>query len=145
MTESPRPARELTRGECLSFLKGADFGRLVFTEGALPAIRPVNFVLDGERVVIRTSRQGAIVAGVDKTVVAFQADHIDIGRRSGWTVTVIGEGRLVDDESESARLAELPLLPWVAGDHDAYVVLPAGLVSGRRIGGPEPTHDSVPR
>jgi uncharacterized protein len=137
MTETLRPARDLTRSECLAFLRSAEFGRLVFTQGALPAVLPVAFLLDGERIVLRTSAGGTVASSVDRMVVALQADHIDVARRSGWTVTVIGAARLVTDEPERSRLAELPLVPWVAGGRDTYVVLPADLVSGVRIGGPE--------
>ena len=39
------------------------FGRLVFTEGALPAVLPVNFVLDSAGIVIRTAPGGTVATG----------------------------------------------------------------------------------
>lgn len=138
MTQIETGAQELTRQECLALLRAAPFGRLVFTQGALPAVLPVNFVVDTAGIVLRTSALGSIGRAVDASVVAFQGDDVDLGRRTGWAVTVIGQARVVRDPLEIARLSELPLDPWVPGDRDTFVVVELGIVTGRRIGGPEP-------
>jgi len=39
---------ELDRGECLRLLGKSTVGRVVFTEGALPAAHPVTYLLDDE-------------------------------------------------------------------------------------------------
>jgi len=130
---------ELSREECLSLLAGAPFGRLVLTEGALPAVLPVNFLLDSAGIVIRTA-EGSITSLADGSVVAFQADSIDPVRQAGWTVTVVGRANVVRDELQRSRLAALPLRPWAPGRRDTLVVVDLGLVSGRRIGGAEPAH-----
>lgn len=132
-------AVELSREECLSLLATAPFGRLVLTEGALPAVLPVNFLLDPAGIVIRTA-EGSSTALADGSVVAFQADCIDPVRRAGWTVTVVGRATTVRDELQRSRLAALPLRPWAPGRRDTLVVVDLGLVSGRRIGGAEPAH-----
>ena len=51
-------------------------------------------------------------------------------------MTVVGQARSVREPVELARLEALPLLPWVAGDRSAFVVVELGIVTGRRIGGP---------
>lgn len=130
---------ELSREECLSLLVTAPFGRLVLTEGALPAVLPVNFLLDAAGIVIRTSADSS-AALADGSVVAFQADSIDPVLRSGWTVTVVGRASVVRDEVQRSRLSALPLRPWAPGRRDTLVVVDLGLVSGRRIGGAEPAH-----
>lgn len=130
------PSIELTRAECLSLLATAPFGRLVFTEGALPAVVPVDFVLETAAIVLRTAT-GTSVAGVaDGSVVAVQADDVDPVRRTGWSVTVVGQARTARDDVEVARLEALPLAPWVAGERHVFVVVQVGIVTGRRIGGP---------
>lgn len=131
---------ELSREECLSLLASAPFGRLVLTKGALPAVLPVNFLLDSAGIVIRTA-VGSSPSLADGSVVAFQADSIDPVRRAGWTVTVVGRATVVRDELQRSRLAALPLRPWAPGCRDTLVVVDLGLVSGRRIGGAEPPHD----
>jgi hypothetical protein len=132
---------ELSRGECLALLPSAPFGRLVFTEGAMPAVLAVNFLLTSDGVVVRTREGSAIArAAASGAVVAFQADDIDPQRRTGWTVTVVGTARAVTDAVERERLDELQLIPWLGGDRNLLVVIELGPVSGLRIGGAEPVH-----
>lgn len=132
---------ELTREECLALLPTVPVGRVVFTDRALPAVVPVNFVLDHGRVVVRTSADSRLAACVRDTVVAFEVDDYDSTARSGWTVTVTGRARQVADGLERRQLAELPLRPYAGDWLDHYVVVPVELVSGRRVG----TGPLVPR
>jgi nitroimidazol reductase NimA-like FMN-containing flavoprotein (pyridoxamine 5'-phosphate oxidase superfamily) len=135
MTASEQDSRELTRAECLALLPTAPFGRLVFTEGALPAIFPVNFRLDPAGIVIRTAEGSSVDRLADGSIVALQADEVDATRRTGWSVTVVGKARTARDAVEVERLAALPLQPWVAGERNTFVVVEVGMVNGRRIGG----------
>lgn len=143
MIDTEYGARELSRQECLALLPTVSFGRLVFTEGALPALLTVNFVLDSAGVVLRTAHGSRVCRAATSSVVAFQADDIDPERRCGWTVTVIGQAVVVEDPLLIARLATLPLMSWVPGDRNTFVVVNIGLVSGLRLGGPELLHDDV--
>jgi nitroimidazol reductase NimA-like FMN-containing flavoprotein (pyridoxamine 5'-phosphate oxidase superfamily) len=136
VTQTTQDSRELSRHECLALLPTVPFGRLVFTEGALPAVVPVNFLLDSAGLVIRTAPGGSVARVADGSVVALQADDVDQQRRTGWSVTVVGQARTVRDPVELARLEALPLTPWVAGDRSTLVVVEIGIVTGRRIGGP---------
>ena len=56
----------------LALLASAPVGRIVFTRGALPAIHPVNFVVDGDDVVITTSEDSALLSAVAESIVAFR-------------------------------------------------------------------------
>ncbi|MEV4310164.1 pyridoxamine 5'-phosphate oxidase family protein [Nonomuraea sp. NPDC049624] len=123
----------LSREECLRLLSSTPIGRIVFTDRALPAVQPVNFCLDGERVVIRTSIGSKLAAATRHAVVAFEADEFDPAMRTGWSVTAVGHARAVTDPAETARLAALPLSPWAPGSRDHYVVVDAEQLSGRRI------------
>ncbi|MEV0831043.1 pyridoxamine 5'-phosphate oxidase family protein [Nonomuraea rubra] len=64
-----------------------------FTDRALPAVQPVAFHLDGERIVIRTGIGSKLAAATRNAVVAFEADEFDPEERTGWSVTVIGHAR----------------------------------------------------
>lgn len=91
---------------------GASLGRIVFTEHALPTARPVNHVLDGGDVVIRTHEGAALTsqarhAAGTGVVVAYEADAIDPDTRLGWSVVVTGYARLVTDTDELNRIQEL--------------------------------------
>ena len=136
MTTTSDASTELSRAECLALLPTADFGRLVCTEGALPAVLPVDFVLDSAGIVLRTAPGGTVARVADGSIVALQADDVDPVRRSGWSVTVVGRARTVRDPVELARLEALPLVPRVGGDRSTVVVVEVGIVTGRRIGAP---------
>lgn len=127
--------QELTRDESLALLSTVPVGRLVFTERALPAIVPVNFLLDHGEVVVRAGTTSSLTAAVRGAVVAFEADDFDRESRQGWSVTVTGRAAEVRDPVKLARLSELPLLPWVGGRLDHFIVIPLELITGRRIGG----------
>jgi uncharacterized protein len=130
---STSPLSVLSRGECLRLLVTLPIGRLVFTERALPAVRPVNFILNGDEIVVRTGDGGELVAALDQSVVAFEADEVDYLARSGWSVTVIGHAREVIDPAEIALLRALPLMTWAPGPHEHLICVKVELVSGQRL------------
>jgi nitroimidazol reductase NimA-like FMN-containing flavoprotein (pyridoxamine 5'-phosphate oxidase superfamily) len=123
----------LSPEECIALLASVPIGRIVFTDRALPAVQPVNFHLDGERVVIRTSRNSKLAVAAANAVVAFETDEYDARAGTGWSVTAVGRARTVDDPAETAALARLPLTPWAQGRRDHYIVVDLKQLSGRRI------------
>jgi Pyridoxamine 5'-phosphate oxidase len=69
-----RQAVELTEEECWALLGSVPLGRVVFTMKAMPAIRPVNHLVDGTTVIIRSHLGAAIVgraAGDGAVVIQF--------------------------------------------------------------------------
>ncbi|GII66133.1 pyridoxamine 5'-phosphate oxidase [Sphaerisporangium krabiense] len=125
--------RVLTREECLHLFTLTPVGRIVFTDRALPSVQPVNFLLNGEDIVIRTSTGSKLAAATRNAVVAFEADEIDVTTRTGWSVTAVGHARAVTDPAEIELLSALPLVRWLPGDQDHFIVVRAEQVSGRRI------------
>lgn len=123
----------LSRAECLALLATAPVGRIVYTERALPAIRPVNFVLHDGAVVIRASGRGSLAAAADGAVVAFEADKFTDTPRSGWSVTVLGTATEVTDPDGIRELDELPLEPWTPVIPDHFLVITIEAISGRRL------------
>ena len=70
----------------MRLLGSVSLGRIVFTAQALPAIRPVTHLVDGDRVIIRTDRSAAIISELRAragTVVAYEADAIDMTEHLG--------------------------------------------------------------
>jgi uncharacterized protein len=123
----------LSREDCLRLLAATPVGRIVFTRHALPAVEPVNFVLDRETIVIRTGISSKLVVAASNAVVAFEIDEIDIDNHSGWSVTVVGHAEEVHDPHERQRLAGLPLRPWAGGERDHFIRIQVELVSGRLL------------
>ncbi|MEV4380785.1 pyridoxamine 5'-phosphate oxidase family protein [Streptosporangium sp. NPDC049644] len=133
MTLDSAGPQVLSHEKCMHLLASCPIGRIVFTDRALPAVQPVNFCLDGDDIVIRTTVGSKLAAATRQAIVAFEIDDFDLEQRTGWSVTVVGYARAVDDPQEMARLAELPLTPWAPGSRDHFVVITAKQVSGRRL------------
>jgi uncharacterized protein len=125
----------LSREESLALLSSVPVGRIVFTDRALPAVQPVNFVLHDGSVVFRTGAGSKLAAATRQAIVAFQADPFDATTHSGWSVTAVGPSRVVEDEEELARLSALPLRPWIAEDREYFIRVELAQVTGRRLSG----------
>lgn len=130
---------ELDRAECLSLLGSVPVGRLVLTEQALPAVRPVGFRLLTDGVYLRTASDGLVhTAAAQGHVLAFEADSFDGDARYGWSVVVVGRAALVTDPLVLLRVEDLLEPSWAGSDRDTIVRVPLQLVTGRRVGGPVP-------
>lgn len=124
--------------ECWELLATQQIGRVSFTaQGGLPVIVPVNFAVDDETIVFRTGRGPKLTAAKRGEVVAFEADSIDVGTRTGWSVVVIGRAEVVTDDADRRRLDTLGLRPWVAGPREEYVVVTPRNVAGRLVRAPQ--------
>jgi len=122
----------MTRQQALARLAGAAFGRVVFTQHAMPALRPVNHVVHDGRIIIRSHPDSAITARADHgrgTVVLYEADDIDPVTRTGWSVIVTGLARLVDDPAQAARYKDM-VLPWAAGNMSNVISIDPEIVTG---------------
>lgn len=126
----------LTEQECRELLGKVPLGRIVFTDRALPAIQPVNFLLAQGNVIIRTSSGSKLAAAARNAVVAFEVDQFDADARAGWSVVVVGHARVVSENGELTQLRGLPLHSWAPGDRDHYIAITPELISGRRIPAP---------
>lgn len=135
---SDRVLRPLPRERALRLLGTVPMGRIAFTSRAMPAIRPVNHIVDDGRIIIRSQAGGSIVTATDAergSVVSYEADNLDNENRTGWTVMVTGLARIVDDPVQAdAYREELPT--WVEGmDYilsiDPTIVTAYELVGGR--------------
>ena len=133
----------LDRDECLRLLASATLGRIGFTSGALPTVLPVNFHLDGERILVRTGRGSKLDAALQDAVVAFEVDDFDPIDHSGWSVAVTGVATEVSDPTEldAARHGR-----WPAGrrrETRQCIAISTEFVSGRRIAAGSPGDAAV--
>lgn len=119
--------------ECMRLMATAPVGRIVFTEQALPAVQPVNFLVHEGAIVIRTNEGSKLAAAAEGAIVAFEADEIDPATHTGWNVTVVGPASVVSDPDAVAELSALPLQPWAPGVRDRFIRIEAKRVSGRRL------------
>jgi hypothetical protein len=119
--------------ECRRLLATPDFGRLVFTHGALPVVQPVRFCVHDGQVVIPTREGGRLSRAVRGAVVAFEVDCLDALTGAGWTVTAVGPAHVLTDPGDIAAAALLGLRTWVPTAHYSYVAVQIGLLSGCRV------------
>jgi nitroimidazol reductase NimA-like FMN-containing flavoprotein (pyridoxamine 5'-phosphate oxidase superfamily) len=125
-----RVQRELTRSAALRRLGSVPVGRVVFTDQALPAIRPVNHLVENGQVVFRSHSGAAIVRAAERgVVVAYEADAIDPEAQTGWSVVVTGVARLVVDPESVSRYQKL-LQPWVDHPMDQVIAISSDIVTG---------------
>lgn len=134
----PSRAVAVGRDEALRLVGSVPFGRIVFTEHALPAIRPVNHVFNGRDIIIRTHEGAALTNAASApaprlgVVVAYEVDRLDPQTRAGWSVVVTGYAEVVADPAETERYRKL-VRPWVGGSMDVVVRITPDLVSGYRL------------
>ncbi|AIV32736.1 MULTISPECIES: pyridoxamine 5'-phosphate oxidase family protein [Streptomyces] len=128
--------RELSRQESLQRLADASVGRIVHTRDALPAVLPVNFLLEESgAVLLRTSAASELVRAIDGVVVAFEADEVDTATHSGWSVVVTGLASVVTDPEEHEQLIRTGPRSWVPWPVEVFVRVEPELVTGRELVG----------
>ena len=96
-------------------------------------ILPVNFLCDGERILIRTGDGTKLAAAARDAVVAFEVDHVEPFSHTGWSVCVTGIAREISDEKQLASVAALPLPHWTPNGVGHVMAISLELVTGRRI------------
>lgn len=132
---------ELSPGACREKLESATLGRVGMNVGALPVVLPVNFAVDGNSIVIRTTEGTKLSAALDQAVVAFEVDHYDPEAERGWSVMVQGRAHQITESSRIDRAKVLPLRPVTEGGiADRFVEVEMEIVTGRRV---EPIKGSV--
>jgi len=132
---------ELSPQESMRLLRSVSVGRIVFTARALPAIRPVCHLVDGDDIVIRADDGAPIVSALKSasgSVVAYEADAIDPAGQLDWSVTVVGVARRVSDPDEAAGYRRA-LRPWTRDAKDQVIAIHADVIRGLRLVAVTPT------
>jgi hypothetical protein len=130
-----RMMEELTPQQSMRLLASVPLGRVVFTARALPAIRPVTHLVDGDYIIFRTDHSAAITSELRAeagTIVAYEADAINSDRQLGWSVVVVGVAHRVIDPDEAAAYRRM-LRSWISGEKDQVIAIHADIVTGFRL------------
>lgn len=123
----------LDREQCLALLATSTLGRVGVSTGALPTVLPVNFLLHGNRILIRSSPGTKLDAALQDTVVAFEVDDFDPIFHSGWSVVVTGVATALRDPDELSAIERLPLAHWAPRPAGHVVAISTEMVTGRRL------------
>lgn len=128
----PGRLTEMSAGECRDLMGSTSVGRVALVDEDGPIVLPVNFVLDGETVLFRTSPHNTVARYVDSTLVAFEVDEFDDYTQSGWSVLVRGVASF-EETDELARDERPRPVPWVDGVRTLLVRITPTSISGRRL------------
>ncbi|MFE7529350.1 pyridoxamine 5'-phosphate oxidase family protein [Kitasatospora sp. NPDC057542] len=128
----------LDEQHCFRLLAGSSVGRVVYTVGALPAVRPVPYRIGGDgSVLVRAAAHSELVRAVSGALVAFEAGEIDEADGTGWSVTVLGRAdvrELPTEEVPPARedrsAGEDPSVPAVRPPRQVSIRIRPELVTG---------------
>ena len=121
----------LDRQRCFEYLSAGGLGRVAVNVGALPAILPVHFTMDEERVVFSVGAGTVLHRATRDAVVAFESDGVETDGRRQWSVTVTGIARHVTDNDIPGRSA-IVAAGWARREALTMVAVSTEYVSGRR-------------
>lgn len=138
MTDTGDSFTELSTEECWARLRGEEIGRLAVNNGHQPDIFPVNYLVDDDRIVIRTAEGTKLAAAIASGRVAFEIDDIDLAAHRAWSVVVHGVTQEPKSTGSVMRDEALSLHP-LAGDDgkERYIEIVPTRISGRTIGDSE--------
>jgi nitroimidazol reductase NimA-like FMN-containing flavoprotein (pyridoxamine 5'-phosphate oxidase superfamily) len=96
-------------------------------------VLPVNYVVVGQEIVIRT-RGGSVLASATKnTVVAFEVDDTGSDSCMGWSVMVQGRTRPTAATIAAGLVTEPALARWHRNHKGEHCSILIEVISGRRI------------
>jgi nitroimidazol reductase NimA-like FMN-containing flavoprotein (pyridoxamine 5'-phosphate oxidase superfamily) len=123
-------SRPLSHAEALQLLGGVALGRIAFTIDALPAILPVNHIVDQGAVIVRGHRgMEVVLKAAAGNVVAYSADKIDPSSYVGWSVTLTGVAKLIDRPAELARYPSI-IQPRGIREQDYVIRIHPQIITG---------------
>ncbi|MBS43805.1 MAG: pyridoxamine 5'-phosphate oxidase [Nocardioides sp.] len=121
--------QELSEEQCRDLLGEHVLGRLVWNGSAGIHVAPVNYALDGDRVVVRVSAASSVAREAEDSPVAFEVDHLDHETRTGWSVLVRGTARI--DFHEHEEIPEVDV--WPAGPRTLVLLVEIAQLTGREV------------
>ena len=127
---------ELPLAECERLLAEHKAGRIGLNAPSGPQILPVTYAYYAKTIVFRTSPYGALSSLGRHTRVAFEIDHIDEQRESGWSVLVLGSAERVTREYTLTSLWQDGPVPWAEGTRNLFIMITPETITGRIVGPP---------
>ena len=122
---------ELSTQECWEILDRERFGRLAVAVNGDPDIFPINFLVDDQKLLMRTAPGTKLTELVINSAVAVEADGRD--GDTAWSVVLKGVARMVDSFSETYADDGKALETWLHTEKPIYVEIIARSMSGRRF------------
>lgn len=124
------PVHVLHPEQCWGFLREREFGRLAYHLLGEVHIVPINYALDGERLVFMTAEGSKLFGVTANCDVAFEVD--DVAHEHATSVICRGRAHVL--EGRAADVVErLPVRPWFDTPKPVVVAIDVEEISGRRF------------
>ena len=125
---------ELSEQECYDLLTATTVGRIGFVHDARVLILPVNFVVSGRDLLLRTTADGLLgTLSETPSAVAFEVDsHIPLSR-TAWSVLMHGRLSRVAEGDAAAVLPRVS--PWAGAGRDLPLRFHIERMTGRTVHG----------
>jgi nitroimidazol reductase NimA-like FMN-containing flavoprotein (pyridoxamine 5'-phosphate oxidase superfamily) len=127
----PSRMGELSEAECWTLLHRSGLGRLATAAGSRADIFPVNYLVHGETLLMRTAPGTKLDQLEDAPAVAFEADGHDAERY--WSVVVRGHAKHLSDQARIIQSGALELVSWVPTEKNEFIQITPTSVVGRSI------------
>ncbi|MFF2246006.1 pyridoxamine 5'-phosphate oxidase family protein [Arthrobacter sp. NPDC058130] len=129
--EGGNPILQLNDEQTWKLLEGTKHGRLVVTVAGEPDIFPVNYVVGGRKLILRTAPGNKLAELTINAKVLFETDGVLSDE--AWSVVLRGTARVLDKSADIAAAEALGLKSWVPTLKDFYVEITPTSVSGRHF------------
>ena len=151
MSKDTVVVRKLDKSECWDFLGRSTFARLAYHLRGHTRIAPINYALDGQRIIFRTAEGSKFYALQVDDAVAFEIDAYDDDE--AWSVVAQGRVALEIDEHDAATArsvviqghvseilqpeeikdATVHLRPWVRTEKKHVLAIAVDKITGREF------------
>jgi uncharacterized protein len=126
---------ELPYDDCEALLRAGVLGRIGLSRPTGPEIVPVNYVVVGNAVLVRTSPGSLLDQWADGAALVFEVDGVNYERWHGWSVMARGRGERVSTAELTDDERRTPGPPaWVSRDDVSWIRLRWVTLTGRRLG-----------
>lgn len=130
MSESPTTT--LSEEQCWEHLAAKEFGRMAYHLTDEVHIAPINYAVDGQRLIFRTAEGSKLLGVVMDADVAFEIDQVDDDTETAWSVVARGRASVLEGD-EAREVDNLRLRPWVGTEKFNVVAIHITEVSGREF------------
>lgn len=131
---------ELTEDDCWALLERGALGRLAVTAAGMVDVFPVNYAVDGGKILFKTSEGTKLAALTVHEQVAFEIDGVD--EQTAWSVVVKGVAHPLERRRDIEAAEQSSIVSWLPTVKSRIVAIDPFTISGREfIRAPEPDAD----
>lgn len=134
MEHSPdQRIEELSTSTCWSLLRDVPIGRIALPGDRDIEVFPVNFLVDGGTIVLRTAAGTKLSLIGARSRATFEVDDIDVVAQMVWSVVLKGAVDVVHGHDAIIKTFDMEVPTWQSGPKPTYVRLVPDSVTGRRF------------